>query len=167
MLVIADTSPLIGLVRIGLAEILPRLYGSVVIPTAVAKELADPRRSPEVRSFIAAPPSWLSVRSPTRLQTIEELDEGESAAISLALELHADLLLIDESKGRQVALGLGIRTARTAAVLFDAANAGAISNLEEAFQNLRNTNFRVPAKVLDELLRRHQEIKTPERKPPI
>jgi len=160
MLVVANTSPLIGLVRIGCQDVLPRLYGSVVIPTEVATELASPKRPAEVRAFIAVRPTWLSVRSPAKLQEIEDLDVGERAAISLARELNADLLLIDENKGRQAAIGFGLRTARTAAVLFDAANAGAIPDLAEVFSNLKATNFRVPHKVLDELLRRHQRIKS-------
>ena len=63
MLVVADTSPLIGLLKIGLIDVLPKLYGSVVIPTEVATELASPKRPIEIQSFIATPPKWLSVRA--------------------------------------------------------------------------------------------------------
>ena len=130
MLVISDTSPLIALVRIGHVDVLPRLYGSVVIPTEVAGELASRKRPSEVQAFIANPPTWLSVRSPSTIEEIQDLDPGECAAISLARELGADLLLIDETKGREAAISRHIRTARTAAVLFDAANAGALPNLK-------------------------------------
>jgi len=157
MLVIADTSPLIGLVKIGHVDVLPRLYGSVVIPPEVADELASTKRPREVQAFIASTPGWLSVRSPTKIEVIEGIDRGESAAISLARELKADLLLIDESKGREAAIARHIRTARTAAVLFDAANAGVLPDLKAVFDKLRATNFRVPHEVLDELLRRHEE----------
>jgi predicted nucleic acid-binding protein len=155
MIAVADTSPLIGLVKIGCVDLLPRLYGTV----EVAKELASPKRPPEVRAFVTSPPPWLLVRSPVMLLTIDGLGPGEQAAISLARELNADLLLIDESKGREAAIALQLRTARTAAVLFDAANAGALADLKEAFDRLRDTNFRVPPRVLDELLKRHQQIK--------
>ena len=96
-------------------------------------------------------------RAPASLRL--RYDPHELAAISLAREFNADLLLIDENKGRQAAIALHIRTARTAAVLFDAANAGAIADLKVAFEKLKATNFRVPLKVLDELLKRHQQIK--------
>jgi predicted nucleic acid-binding protein len=36
MLVVADTSPFIALLKIGQVDILPKLYGSVVIPPQVA-----------------------------------------------------------------------------------------------------------------------------------
>jgi predicted nucleic acid-binding protein len=168
MLVVADSSPLIGLVKIGHVEILSSLYGSVVIPREVAGELSSPKRPPEVQAFIAAPPNWLTIRSPSSVEEIEGIDLGERAAISLAQELNADLLLIDETRGREAAIARNIRTARTAAVIFDAANAGVIADLREAFDRLRGTNFRVPGKVLDELLRRHVEMKAEQaaRKPP-
>ena len=156
MLVVADASPLVGLVKIGHADVLPALYGEVVIPPLVAAELSSPKRPADVRSFMASCPPWLSVRAPSRLEPIDDLDPGELEAISLAKELGADLLLIDEAKGRAAAIALHIRTARTAAVLFDAATAGVLPDLKGAFDKLRATNFRVPGKVLDELLARHQ-----------
>jgi predicted nucleic acid-binding protein len=155
MLVIADTSPIIGLLKIKELDILPRLYGTVVIPPQVAAELASPKRSLEVRAFIADRPAWLVTRSPSRIEAIEGLDEGECAAINLAQELHADLLLMDETKGRAVAIARHVTTVRTAAVLFEAANSGALTDLRSAFDKLRATNFRVPPQVLDELLERH------------
>ena len=156
MLVVADASPLVGLVKIGHVDVLPALYGGVAIPPQVAAELESPKRPVEVRTFMASRPAWLSVRAPARLEAIAGIDPGELEAISLAKELAADLLLIDEARGRAAAIALGIPTARTAAVLFDAANAGVIADLKAAFDKLRATNFRVPGKVLDELLSRHQ-----------
>ena len=161
MLVVADASPLVGLVRIGHADVLAALYGTVVIPPRVAAELAGPRRPNEVRAFMETPPAWLSVRAPSRLEAIDDLDLGELEAISLAKELGADLLLIDETRGREAAIALHIPTARTAAVLFDAANAGVLPDLKLVFDKLRATNFRVPGGVLDELLARHQATRRP------
>ena len=161
MLVVADASPIVGLVKIGHVDVLAALYGSVVIPPQVAAELVSARRPAEVLAFMSSPPAWLSVRAPSRLEAIADLDPGELEAISLAKELGADLLLIDEARGREAAIALQIPTARTAAVLLDAANAGVLSDLKSAFDKLRATNFRVPGKVLDELLARHQAARRP------
>jgi predicted nucleic acid-binding protein len=86
MQVVADASPLVGLVRIGHADVLAALYGAVVIPPRVAAELASPRRPAEVRAFMASSPAWLSVRAPSRLEAIDDLDPSELEAISLAKE---------------------------------------------------------------------------------
>jgi predicted nucleic acid-binding protein len=136
MLVVADASPLVGLVKIGHADVLGAVYGSVLIPPRVASELASLKRPAEVRAFMASPPRWLSVRAPSRLEAIDDLEPGELEAISLAKEIGADLLLIDEAKGRAAAIALHIPTARTAAILFDAANAGMVPDLKSAFDRL-------------------------------
>jgi len=159
MLVIADTSPLIALVKIAHVDILPKLYRLVVIPPQVASELASSKRPAEVRAFVARPPEWLSVRTPSNREIIQDLDLGECAAINLARELKADLLLIDEIKGREAAAARHIPVARTAAVMFDAANAGVLPDLKAAFDKLKATNFRVPPGILDDLLREHRRIK--------
>lgn len=57
MIVVADTSPLIVLIKLAYTEVLPQLFGSIVLPPAVVTELADVRRPHNVRSFIASPPS--------------------------------------------------------------------------------------------------------------
>lgn len=60
MLVVSDSTPFIGLIKIGQIDVLPQLYGVVIIPTEVAAELTSPKRPQEVRSFMMSPPSWLS-----------------------------------------------------------------------------------------------------------
>ena len=84
MLVVADSSPFVVLVKIDQVDVLPKLYGSIVIPTEVAAELSSPKRPVAVRSFIASAPIWLTVQAPMRVENINGIDEGERAAISLA-----------------------------------------------------------------------------------
>ena len=55
MLVIADTGPVNYLVLIGHIDILPRLFGTVILPSAVREELADLGSPPRVRDWIANP----------------------------------------------------------------------------------------------------------------
>jgi predicted nucleic acid-binding protein len=152
MIVVADSSPFIGLLKIDCIDILPRLYGSVLIPTRVAAELSDGRRPAIVKQFIARPPSWLSVRSPQSIEIIPGLDEGELAAISLAREVNADVLLIDDADGRRAAMARNIQTLRTTALLLDAAKAGVLNDLKGTFGKLKATNFRVSQATLEELM---------------
>ena len=91
MLVVSDSSPLNLLVRIGSADILPALFDRVVIPTEVERELSRVEAPVAVREFISRPPAWLVALDPRRVEAISRLDPCECAAISLALELRADL----------------------------------------------------------------------------
>jgi hypothetical protein len=156
MLVVADTSPFVALVKIGHIGVLPALYGSVTIPVEVTAELSSTARTQDVRAFIASTPPWLSIQAVSRFDTIPGLHVGEQAAINLAIELKADLLLIDDQTGRKAAIARKVQTVRTAALLFEAARIGVLGDLKGAFDRLKATNFRVPAKVLDELLKLHQ-----------
>jgi predicted nucleic acid-binding protein len=79
------------------------------------------------------------------------LGPGETAAIALALETHADTLLIDERAGTSVAKRRGIRTTGTVAVLAMAAERKLIS-LPDAFAALRATSFRAPDALMNALL---------------
>jgi len=163
MLVVSDSSPFVGLLKIGHVDALPKLYGSVIIPAEVAAELASEKRPIEVRSFIQSAPAWLTVRTPSKLEAIADIDKGELAAISLARELRADILLIDETRGREAAIARNIRTLRTTAMLLDAANAGVIPDLKAAFDKLQATNFRVKPQTLEGLLKQHEEFKARQR----
>jgi predicted nucleic acid-binding protein len=112
---------------------------------------------------MASPPAWLIIQSPKIVENIPELDVGERAAISLARELNADRLLIDENAGREAAIARNIKTLRTTAVLLDAANLGIIPDLNAAYDALEKTNFRVKRSVLDQLLKAHEHFKAAER----
>src|SRR6266404_7474834 len=99
MLVVADSSPINILIRIGYIDVLSTLFGSVLIPPEVQSELTDPRTPEVVRHFVNALPSWIQVRQASVIESIPPLDRGEEAAISLAREFKADALLIDEKDG--------------------------------------------------------------------
>lgn len=117
MIVVADSSPLIALINIGHIDVLPSLFGQVIIPPQISVELNVPRRAQAVRDLITMRPKWLVERVPARLQQIPMLHPGEVAAICLAQELKADLLLIDEVRGRRAAANLSIAFTGTVGVL--------------------------------------------------
>jgi len=101
--VIADTSPLNYLVLIDEIEVLPKLYGRILIPSAVFTELADPGAPLAVRAWVSSKPSWIEIRDSRHLSAdpaLDELDGGERAAIVLAMSEKDALLVIDEAAGR-------------------------------------------------------------------
>jgi predicted nucleic acid-binding protein len=156
MLVIADSSPLIVLVNIGHIEVLPRLFGRVVIPPAVATELSASSRPQAVRDFIAAQPVWLAVQRPTAIQQIPGLHAGEREALSLAVELRADLILIDERKAYREAVARKLNAIGTIRVLERAAAEGLL-NLRDAFDRVKQTDFWISPQFLDERLKLYEK----------
>jgi predicted nucleic acid-binding protein len=154
MIVIADTTPLNYLVLIGESELLPTLYGGVVIPTAVLMELRARGAPAPVREWATSPPSWLRVErvDPAFLtDTALDLDPGEREAIALARQLHAELLVIDDQAGRREARRWNLTVTGTLGVLRTAAFRGLV-DFRDALERLQHTNFYISADLLQQLL---------------
>jgi len=155
-LVIADTSPVNYLILIGCIEILPRLFTRLVLPSAVEAELTSTGAPKEVRTWIARPPAWLEIINAPAVANPAGIHRGEAAAIALARSMSADLLLIDDRKGVDVARQLGLRVTGTLGVLDLAAERGLI-DFAEAIRALERTTFRRPGELLNALAAKHQK----------
>lgn len=153
MIVVADTSPLRYLVLIQHIDILPTLYGRVIVPPDVIAELAHEHTPAMVQAWLSNPPNWLDVRAPKSATTIEAatLGPGEQAAIALAEELAADALLIDDRDGRREATRRRLPVLGTLRVLADAAEQSLL-DLADAFDRLAHTNFRADERLVQRLL---------------
>ena len=129
MIVVADSGPLHYLILLDHADLLHHFYGDVLVPEAVAVELSSPSAPLVVRDWISRAPSWLSVvhvESDQVQAVTDDLDLGERAAIALAGERHADLLLIDEAAGRAEAKRRNLRVTGTLGVLRVGAERGLV-----------------------------------------
>ena len=83
----------------------------------------------------------------------QELDAGEAEAIALGLECGADLLLMDERMGREVAGRLGLRCVDLVGVLLVAKRAGLIPGIREALEALRDkAGFRLSETLCSQIL---------------
>ena len=154
MIVVSDASPLNVLVRIGHADVLPVLFESVVIPPAVASELSHASTPEAVRNWITERHVWLTIQAPSKMDPTLQLDDvGEAEAISIALELKADLLLADDRKARRIARERGLTVTGAIGVL-ELASARNLLNLEDTFERIRQTDFRVANRILREALDR-------------
>jgi predicted nucleic acid-binding protein len=144
VIVVADTSPLNYLIEIGHDSLLPKLYQRVLIPEAVLSELGDPRAPFATRKWFSLVPEWIETMriSSQSDPTLAALDVGERQAILLAQEQRADLLLIDERRGRLEAQRRGLPTTGTLGVLLAADQRG-LANARAAYFRLTNeTTFR-------------------------
>jgi predicted nucleic acid-binding protein len=141
--VISDASPLHYLALIEEEQLLPALFGRVIIPQKVFDELQQPKTPEVVKNLAASLPSWLEVRAVSTPidASLSHLDRGEQEAITLAIEIQADVLLIDETDGRDAAKLCGLRTMGTLRVLYDAAIRN-LCDIQQAFDRLKQTNFR-------------------------
>ena len=132
MIVVADTSPLLALLAVRQAEILPRLFQRVVVPEGVRAELA--RSHPDL-------PGWVqveTVKKPAEARRLAAMvDWGEAEAIELAKELRADRLLMDERKGRKLAMAEGLEVIGVVGVLILARQKNLIPSLAKIFEALR------------------------------
>ncbi len=157
MIVVSDTGPLNYLALLGHIEVLPRRYGQVVIPQAVAEELSRPSSPPVVKSLIEAPASWLEIKgSPARDPELADLGDGEQEAIVLARLMNADLLLCDDKDARAAALERDVHVIGTLGVPKEAADKGLL-DLADALSRFRRTNFRISNAVVNRILEEHRK----------
>ncbi len=148
MIIVSDTSPITSLAAIGQLDLLRELYSKILIPEAVYQELTGTATlvpgSREVKTV-----EWIEVRQVTNRPLIvtlleQQLDEGECEAIALAIELNAELLLIDERRGRAEADRLGLRIIGLLGVLVEAKQKGLILAVKPVLDKLIATaQFRV------------------------
>ena len=159
MIVVSDTSAIISLVRINQVNLLPLLFGKVIIPTAVKSELTNARFTDAERKTIESA-DWLFVKSITsEIDFINDLDDGEREAISLAKELHADFLVIDEAPGRQEAKRLGLRTIGVLGILVLAKERGIIAMVKPQIDSLiQKSEFWVSEKLITHILKQANEL---------
>ena len=139
-MIVSNTSPIINLACIDRLDLLPSLFGEIVVPDAVFHEIAvavpnapgasDVRMAPWIhRHSVANQPLVASLRL--------ELDPGEAEAIACALEANARLLLIDERRGRLVAQRLGLSVMGLVGALLLARKQGLIESIRPLLDDLR------------------------------
>jgi len=148
MIVVSDTSALTSLLQVGLEGILAELFQEVVIPEAVERELR--RAHPVLPSFIRT----IAINDRQLVDRLcRDLDQGEAEAIALILERRGDLLLIDERKGRRVALREGVQVIGLLGVLLEAKRRGIIQSLNDTIGKLQTTaGFRISEALKTRLL---------------
>jgi predicted nucleic acid-binding protein len=142
MIVVSNTSPLTNLVAIGQFDLLRRLYASLYIPAGVWEDLNASGQHWPGRDEVAAA-DWIQTRA-VKNQTLvtalrRDLDRGEAESIALALELSADLVLMDEREGRHAAQRMGVPVIGVVGILIEAKAQGAIDSIRPHLDALRQT----------------------------
>jgi predicted nucleic acid-binding protein len=151
---VANTTPLIALAWLNHLELIPTLFGTLHIPQAVYDEIQN--NPAAVGASELKSPSWLKV---TPIQDtlavsllLDQLDAGESEAIVLARELQADLLLMDERRGRRRALQAGLNVVGTLGILIQARHQDLIGHLRPLLDQLQQLPFHISEQLYHDVL---------------
>ena len=142
---IVNTSPIFYLHRLGLLEILNKLYGDITIPKAVRNELEKGSVSGEDVPQLENYP-WIEtfrVNMPEYLDLIVDLGLGESEVLAIATNHPSALLILDDKLGRRIAEMQGFRLTGTAGVLLRAKEKGLIPALKPVIEKLLSLDFRL------------------------
>ena len=163
MIVVTDTSVILNLCLIGREELLPALFGTIVAPSDVVFEF-DRLAEADGRFHNLVFPSFVE-RSATgpiapSLTAIKRLQAGEIAALSLAVHLKADAVLMDELAGRAAAVALGLRPIGLLGILLEAKERGLISALKPLLDRLEDeAEFWISASLRNAILNSAGEIR--------
>ena len=159
MIVISDTTPIISLLKIKHLDLLEKLFGEVQIPKGVFAELTENPRFQEESKIVQACDFIKIVEEidegyVTLLRRSTGLDLGESEAIYLSDNGKADLLLMDEVRGREVATRMGIRIMGTIGILGIAYQDSLISKdeIKEAIETLRDAGRHISERFYEQLM---------------
>jgi hypothetical protein len=160
MRVIIDTSPLQYLHIARHLPLLEQLYGTLVVPRAVAEELDVGRQQgfdvPDCGAF-----SWMQLEAvtvPELLRLVTNLGRGEAEALALALDPPADLVLLDDAFARHVAASQGIRYTGTLGVLLHAKERQLIPAVRPLIDTIQEAGFRLSTQTKLAVLKLAREI---------
>jgi len=162
MIVVSDTTALSALMRCGRLPLLHLVFGEIVIPPPVLRELEGLARWGVDLDVLKAA-DWVKIitaqPSPLLLQLLSQLDEGEAHAIALSIELEADLLIIDELEGRKAASALDIPHTGFGGVLIRAKSKGIIQEVRPLLDEAQNqAGFYLNPAVRDLILKSAGEL---------
>ena len=159
MIVISDTTPIISLLKINHLELLNCLFGDVQIQEVVYEELTSNVKFQKEAEKILSEKYIKRVvvedkKSVTLLRRATGLDAGESEAIILSDKIKADLLLMDELKGRQVAKQMGLNIMGTVGILITAFDEELLSveEIEQCIDVLQSNGRHISEKLYEQLM---------------
>jgi predicted nucleic acid-binding protein len=146
-LAVSDASPLIVFHQIKRLELVRAVLREILIPPAVASEIAP---------SLGDPPPWMrvsempSVREPVSWGAA--LDRGEIEAIALALEVSASQIVLDDRPARRTAEQLGLFVVGSLGLLLEAQRRGFIGTVREDLDAMIAAGFYVGQPLYEEVL---------------
>lgn len=138
IVIIADSSPLVGLARLGRLALLSQMANEILVPSAVWRETTGRPDKPGALEISQS--NWIVVASVDESQVsrfLADVDRGEAEAIALALSRPEGLLLADDQKARRLAERHNLRVKGTVGLLVEAWRLGLVPKLKPELKALR------------------------------
>jgi predicted nucleic acid-binding protein len=141
----------------GHLELLAQLYGRIIVPQAVYYEVVVAGVGQPGATEVKAA-DWIEMKNATNQTTVAslqlELDKGEAEVIALAIELQADLVLLDERKGRTIASRMGLKLVGLLGPLIEAKHKGLIPAIGPVMDDLiKKAGFWISPNLYNRVLR--------------
>jgi uncharacterized protein len=153
MIVVSNTTPLIGLASIGRFELLRLLFGVIHIAPAVYDEAVTAGRKLGGAKQEVSTATWIRIipiQQPQKGEPwLEDMDLGEVETILLAEQLAANWVLMDEKKGRRKVMQMGLSPIGTAGILLKAKQVGLLAFVRPELEALRERGFSISQTVVD------------------
>lgn len=160
MIIVSDTTPISELAKVNHLNLLPKLFGKVIVPQGVYDELNTGQHP---AALVLGKLFWLDIvvvknkLAVEKLQKSGKLDLGESEAIVLAEEMNAEQLLIDEKAARQVAKSRNLPLIGTMGILLLEKRHGYIANVKDILELMQQKGTRISDRLYIQVLTLAQE----------
>jgi len=159
MIIVSNSGPLIALSKLNLLFILQDLFGEIVIPAEVWKEVVE-RGKGKAGSEAIEEAKWIKVQDVGDDLSVEVLcrniDRGEAEAIILAKRINADILILDEKIAREIAMAVGLKVVGSLALIYEGIKRGIVDQtLAEIIKKMRERNIWISDEVIEEITKRN------------
>ncbi len=156
--VVSNTTPIISLLKLNRLDLLKQLYGQILIPLAVFREIEAGKTKGYYKDLSKI--DWISIveiKDKKSVKYLLDLDQGEAEAIVLATEFNADLIILDERLGRFYAKHAELKVTGTIGVLIKAKNEGLIESVKPMIEELVKKEVWISDKLKSEILKKTGE----------
>lgn len=163
MTVICDTGPLIYLVRIGHLSLLKEKFDSITIPEEVYREVCvKGRGKPGAKEIEQA--DWIDTKEVDDKVLVDllrvELDRGEAEVITLAKQVDAKRVVIDEKIPRKKLKSMDFQVVGTVGLLVWGSQNGLVSDLKGSLDELRDKGMWISDELYEKALERESKKNT-------
>jgi predicted nucleic acid-binding protein len=153
--VVTDSGPIIALAKVGHLDVLGKLFGTVLVPGAVFREVAwqDVGRPGAIELSTASWAVRIPLETPPDALLAGDLGPGEAEAITLAVQRHARLLLLDDRRARRIAeVAYRLRVKGVAGILVAAKKHRLIGSVKSLLLEICDKGYYVADNIIDRAL---------------